>query len=839
MKRSTLLSACLLVLILAAGLAQADLLLVKQGQPVGALVAVGEDPEVKQAAEALQAYIQRMSGARLRLQQVSAGPDGQIRYRAPAVAERVIVLCLPQHLAALQAPAEVKALAAQVRADGFALYSEGRSRLFITAPQPIGVVYGAYEVLERLGCRWYFPGELGEEIPIKADLFLPALAEAQSPDMVDRNMWYAYGGRPEWQSGGYRLWQMRNKMGGVRFSAGHNLMRVVPPARYGATNPEYFPMFGDKRHVPSATEGHNWQPCTSNPEVIALAVAAADKYFTENPNSASFSLSPNDGYGWCQCPQCLAQDPPEQRKQRNQYKGRRTLLFVNAVAREIARKHPGKYLAWYAYAGTVEPPEDVRAEPNVLTALAHYGYVGCNVHAMADPACPNNQKFLTLMDGWSKAADHLMIREYWSLLCGQADAMARVCAGYSLAEDIPLLVQRGFIAASAESEPEYGSSALNFYLAAKLMWNSRQPLEPLLVDYYQGMYGPAAGPMREFFEGIVTLCRQRSHRGHFFEQSDYTRMAADLERIQGLAATARQRERIQMTRDFLQFTTLLYQYDRKPTRELRDQINALADGVEANQQFTLDFVMHRSQFGRRHKAAEITNPEEYRVGPTRLVTTTGVLSEKARKLSPIARGKHVFALCLQPGEKLSGEVHLRRLGRYTFPATWVMVDEAGKTVAKGEANMEESSPFTVAEAPPGTYTLIADASSNACSVVSPVRGLALAGRQFALLGSQPPLYFYVPPGTASFWIQLETDAPGETGKLQVLNPEGKVVGEGETVADGQVQVKVEVAAAEAGQIWSLRLGAASAGILEDLRVGLSESLPPFLSTDPARVLIAQ
>lgn len=818
--------------------ALADFTLVRDGQPQAAIVVGSAAPEVTEAAESLQTFLERMSTARLPVVAARTDAGGRAAWE-PSAAAGAVVLCLTEDLPALAPPGPVPALAEAVRHDGFALFCDGATRLFVVAAQPVGLVYGAHDLLERLGCRWYFPGSLGEEIPVRATFALPALSSLQNPSMVDRNMWYAYGGRPDWQKEGYRRWQRRNKMGGLRFSAGHNLTRVVPPARYGNEHPEYFPLWGGKRHVPAPDEAHNWQPCTSNPEVVAVAVAAATKSFTENPAQASFSLSPNDGYGWCECEACRAQDPPEQRTARNQFKGRRMLLFVNAVARELARAFPDKYLAWYAYAGTVEPPTDVKAEANVLTLLAHYGYVGCNVHAMADRGCELNQKFLVVLDGWDRVADHLMIREYWSLLCGEEDAMARVCAGYSLAEDIPLLVRRGFIGASAESEPEYGSSAINFYLAAKLMWQADQPLEPILEDYYRGMYGAAAGPMREVFEGIVSRCRERSHRGHFFADDDYTEMAAALAAAAATAALSdTQRGRIQMTRDFLTYTTLLHQYGLRPSKETRRQIEELVAGVEARQEFTLDTVMHRHTFAAAGRAAAIKDPAAHLVGRALLAVPGGTPAPAALKQSPVGRGRHVFALVVPPGGRLQADIELRRLGRYTNPVSWVVLDEAGKTVAAGEATLEENGTVDLPEAAPGTYTLVADAGSNALRVTSPLTGLALVAREaLPLLGSQPPLYFLVPAGTTSFTVRLESDAPGETGRLQVYDPEGQVVAEGDTVATGLAQLDVRVAPNLAGKAWSVKAGPAGKGVCEDLRLTLSAPLPPFLAVAPERVLI--
>lgn len=805
--------------------ASADLSLAREGKPEATIVVVGEAPEALEAGQALQSFLGQMSGGAFALaNEIPKAPSGGL-----------VVVASVADVAAVGAVREVTALAAQVRDDGFALFCDGKSRLIIAARKPTALVFGAYEVLQRLGCRWFFPGELGEEIPSRPTISFPALSEVQNPDMIDRNMWYAYGGRPQWQIGAYRLWQKRNRMGGVGFSVGHNLARVVPPEQYGKTHPEYFPLWGTERHVPGEHEA--WQPCTSNPEVIALAVAAADRHFTEHPEAASFSLSPNDGYGWCQCDACKAQDPPEQRNQRNQYKARRTLLFVNAVAREIARKHPGKVLAWYAYAGTVEPPTDVKAEPNVLTALAHYGYVGCNIHAMADPSCPNNMKFMGIMDGWNKVAQKMMIREYWVSLVGEEDGMARVCAGYSLADDLPLLVKRGFIGASAEAEPECGSAAINFYLAAKLMWNSRQPLEPILADYYSGMYGPAGPAMRAFFEGVVRKCRERGNRSPLLGDEDYGLLAAELDKIAPLAATDKQRRRIQMTRDFLKFTSLLHQYSLRPVKATRDEIEALVASVEQNQQFTLDTVMFRHNFMSRAKAAPIKEPEKLLVGKVRLALPDAKVGEKALAVSPVIRSQQVAALVVLPGEKLSAEVQLRRLGRYTNPVAYVVLDEAGKTVAQGEANLEESGKVDLPDAAPGVYTLIAVSGSNAARILSPLKGMAAAGREFSFLGGQPALYFSVPAGMAEFTLRLETDAPGETGKLQVFAPDGTVAGEGDTIQTGQTAVTVKVAPGMDGKVWSLKVGAAATGACEDLRVFLDPKLPPFLSTDPGRVLV--
>ena len=42
---------------------------------------------------------------------------------------------------------------------------KGEGRVYISGEGPTGVSHGLYEVLQRLGCDWIMPGELGEVIP--------------------------------------------------------------------------------------------------------------------------------------------------------------------------------------------------------------------------------------------------------------------------------------------------------------------------------------------------------------------------------------------------------------------------------------------------------------------------------------------------------------------------------------------------------------------------------------------------------------------------------------------------------------------------------------------------
>jgi len=55
----------------------------------------------------------------------------------------------------------------------------GRRLAFVAGRDRVGTLYGVYDLLYRLGCRWFAPGELGEDVPRAVaipDLLSPALS---------------------------------------------------------------------------------------------------------------------------------------------------------------------------------------------------------------------------------------------------------------------------------------------------------------------------------------------------------------------------------------------------------------------------------------------------------------------------------------------------------------------------------------------------------------------------------------------------------------------------------------------------------------------------------------
>lgn len=788
----------------------------EKGQPPPGIVTVGEGEQLSACAAELARYLGRMTGT-----EVPVGSPDTVRDPVYAIGlERDLVvggIIVQQNM-----PPE-----------SFINY-----RGIIAAADEAGLWFAVYDLLERLGCRFYFPGELGEDVPRVDRLAYDGDQKTHSPSFIHRNVWWAYGGRPQWQRDLYADWRRKAKMGGVPAAMGHNLMRIVPVAAFGQTHPEFFPLWEEGRHIPAAGEGSGWQPCTSNPEVVQLAIDAAIKYFDDNPDAYSFSLSPNDGYGWCQCEACVAQDPPEYRAQANRGKGRRMLLFANQVAEALAKRHPDKYVAWYAYAGTVEPPTDVKAHPNVVTAVAHYGWCGCNIHAIDDASCKMNPGFLPVMDGWAKVADKLFVREYFTTLVSATDIPARICGAFSLAQDMPYFERSNVIGVNSEAIPDYGAAALDFYLAGKLMWNAKEDVQALLADWYEGMYGPAAERMRGYDEGLVKACRERGCRGPYLSEADSERMRSDLLAAQALAETDKQKARIGMALEAVAFSLGMQQYLAGPTNERKDRLAAILDDVEAAHRLSVDFVSLRQQLTSRRPSLAAVVPEALR-GRHLVPYSEAPLPAEAAQAAPTLRGTHAHAILLQADETLTATVKVRRLGRYLGPTAWTLLSPDGSRLAEGEASVEEASQVTCEAPEAGLYLLLTASAPNACQVTAANQYTVLVGPELHFLGATSRLHFLCAPDTAALRLTLKTDAPGETGKLSVYDPEGQLVAEGETGPERpSVSLVVPVPEPLRGKTWSLSLGRASQGTCEDLTLTMAEGTLPLLATDPSRLLVA-
>ncbi|MCK4323923.1 MAG: hypothetical protein KAW89_05285, partial [Armatimonadetes bacterium] len=211
--------------------------IVQGGAPQATIVIAAEaNDKVKTAAEDLQTYIEKMSGARLPLVTDQEDPDGPLILVGGSRLTRAMEVKIPSGLT----PAR--------REEGFVIdCRDDRLLLAGNDEWPYhGTQYAVYDFLNRLGVRWFMPGEYGEVIPQRKTITVGELNISEQPSFVNRAYWLCTWLTVSKEEGTEnRRWMIRNKMseyGMFGYGTDGSLGLLVPRSRYYETHPEYYAM---------------------------------------------------------------------------------------------------------------------------------------------------------------------------------------------------------------------------------------------------------------------------------------------------------------------------------------------------------------------------------------------------------------------------------------------------------------------------------------------------------------------------------------------------------------------------------------------------------------------
>ena len=457
-----------------ASAAKEPLPLVKQGKSTYSIfVSETASPSEKHAAEELQKIVEEMSGARLPIVTDAEKPKGDL----VLVGNSNLIQKL-----GLRIPFET------LGSEGFVLRTQG-NHVVIVGGRQRGTMYGVYTFLEKLGCRW-FTRDLSV-IPKKSTLTLEPLDEMHKPAFEYRESSFREAFDKDWAA--------RNKMNGSYLnldeSTGgkvgyypfvHTSYLILPPDKYFKDHPEYYALVDGKRRSEGA------QLCLTNPDVLRLAIETVLEWIEQHPEASIYSVSQNDCEGWCECDNCRRVEQEEGGAHSGPI-----LRFVNAIAAEVAKKHPEKLIDTLAYWYTEAPPLKVRPLPNVRIRLCPIG--ACEAHAYEN--CQDDAYFLEHLRGWSKITNQLYI---WHYVTNFAHYLLPFPDFDEIAADIPMYRKHGVVGIYLEGDYAEGgggeNAELRCYVMARLLWNSSVDVNGIIGDFMTAYYDKAAGPMRAYFD---------------------------------------------------------------------------------------------------------------------------------------------------------------------------------------------------------------------------------------------------------------------------------------------------------------------------------------------------
>jgi len=809
-----------------ANAAGAELTLAADGRAKMPIVISPQASEpTKKVADELAAYLRRITGADFEIQP----GDGSSGIVLGTVAE------FPD-------PVLQDALKLRNGFDGkeaFAIRTEV-NRLRVIGATDLATSHAAFALLEELGCRWFFQAPEWEIVPSINTLRVNINRTAR-PAVLARRIWYGGGffehdpaGRPVRD---YAAWARHNRMAqSFTINCGHAWQAIIGQNKaVFDEHPEYLALAGGKR------QGE--QLCVSNPELRAIAVRWALDYLKKHPAADMVSMETSDGGGQCECESCKKLGTVSDR----------AFGLANEVAAAVAKEYPGKMVGMLAYNEHSEPPA-FELEPNVYVQLTA-GFTR------------GKYTFDELLELWPKKCENMGFYEYFSVWPWDFDQLpgGRANDFAYIRRQIPLYVAQGATSIDCESSGNWGLHGRGYYIAHKLMWDPQSDVAALLADFYGKAFGPAAEPMKRYYERFdkdkTPLMSEHLLAIGFRDIEEASQLAVDRPDVQA---------RIDHIKQYLRSVQLRWMVDRAADKETKKELTlaALTHGYRTRYSYMNHYVAIRDGWASQ-AAVEFEEPTwaatgdrkpkapwaidkpyshdeteaEFRAGLEFFRPDPVEEKEFSNNLVPVEfagasdkppaesvqayQWSLPYAFSSIKGEQLEMTLTAGTIAHYRdmAPATWKVTDAAGNQIAGGRLPLDgHPKPLEVKVPGPGLYFLRFDDSMAGWQIKVP------AGRPATIVleraqrlehaGWMQSMYFYVPKGTKElhyYWL-------GQPHRVH--GPDGSILKEVKTTG---AFVKVPVPEGDDGKPWHF-----SQMMLGQLWLF---NAPPYLAASPRSLLV--
>ena len=357
--------------------------------------------------------------------------------------------------------------------EGYRLHVAGNS-LFLTAGQGHSPEYAVYYFVEKyLHARKYD----------KQNAVLPKSADLEVPQGLDEVSLAAFNYRESYlplsQDPDYLNWHGLQRFEDLWGLWGHSYFKLMPPARYFKSHPEYYALVNGSRRPT--------QLCLSNASVLALVIDTLKVMMEDNPDAIYWSVSPNDGGGYCTCDSCKKLDMEEGGPQGS------LIHFVNAVAAAF----PDKKITTLAYGGTADAPLKTHARSNVIVLLSSIDLFRESPVRTASYAAA--VRFRRQLKDWSAKASHIFI---WDYAVQFTNYLAPFPDIKTMADNFKYFKAQGVegVFEQGSGEDYSDASALKSYVQAKLLWQPEADVDSLIRDFCAGYYGAAAPYVLSYFK---------------------------------------------------------------------------------------------------------------------------------------------------------------------------------------------------------------------------------------------------------------------------------------------------------------------------------------------------
>jgi hypothetical protein len=374
----------------------------------------------------------------------------------------------------------IEQVAPKLKKEGFQIANE-ENKLIIRANHLNGLRNGVYYYLNKLGFRFFLPGDIWMHIPKLASVFI-SLNESKYPLFENRSV-FGTGGFPynpvmdpgkkvqkKWEQ-----WFQRTSWSADEYIGGH----------IGESfNNKYKSVLEDDKSLLALYNGkREWRTsakwCISNQKFMDLFIRdrlkAFEKQKLKTPDRNLISVEPADGGGNCQCDNCQKMGTISDR----------VFYLANQVARAIKQKWPDGGVSLYAYNDHALPPEK-HVDANVYVAVIPYAFQNVAVPEI-------------LLSEWRKKCDQLGIYDYWNLTDGSKDLPNFNYLVY-LPQKLKFWESLKIKGYSLESGYSKFAAGIPLYFLSRITWDSSQNVEDLLDEFCQINFAKASG----IIKGMLT-----------------------------------------------------------------------------------------------------------------------------------------------------------------------------------------------------------------------------------------------------------------------------------------------------------------------------------------------
>jgi len=342
-----------------------------------------------------------------------------------------------------------------------------------------GTSYAIYELLHRLGCRWYMPSELGECIPSLVRLEVPEMDESLAP-------------ATEWRRMERRTadvdFKRRNRMTEtVMVNANHALEGYITKEQREA-HPEWCLLVNGKPHPRCL----RWTRQDVADAIADTIIQRLDKSYT-----TSVSLSPGDYVVPTDDPEEMRHDPDPRvwEPAANQWSVTdRLILLANRVAERVGKKYPEVLFGLLAYVNYSMPPAKYRVHPNVVPVIAPIDFN--RHHPMTWQNHPNETWLLDMVQGWGKVASRI---GYYAYGMNLAELSAPNPFITKWGTNIPILMKSNCTYWMPETMGGWDSMMPGFYLSTRLTFYPDEKPADILDEMWTRFYGAASEPMGKYW----------------------------------------------------------------------------------------------------------------------------------------------------------------------------------------------------------------------------------------------------------------------------------------------------------------------------------------------------